>query len=465
MTVVAPASTQGPSPAPPAAHPAPGTQGDHSAFSGILDGLSSSQRKARSGEEIPSETQSPDDDRHAPPPAEPELRTASVDAALSCLFAPAMVSPASLSVVAALDQDPAAGSPGNERAAPETRGSTETPAAAARRGGVDPPGRHPKFRLAGGRKRRDCSEDFRSRPAEGAPGAAPFAAAAAIAAAKQAADAPASFDDQASLSTPEGTAAPGGLDALIDGLPAAVSEAVLALRTPAGGDSEGKASRGSPSSDRAPTSEPPAAKAPSPAARSSAPLAGRAGASAAGADQRAADPPGSTDASRWPTDRGGLASLDPSPSAGFGALSPAQAGFSAPAELSPDTQATPAAEAVPASRPAPAAAGQSTPPVREIDLDLSPGGLEDVTMTMRLSGDRLSVAIRAASAQTASAIEGAREAIAERLAAIGQPLSSLVIQQNGAGNRDAPGDEGGRQGQRQEASDLRGAARRGPSGF
>ena len=73
----------------------------------------------------------------------------------------------------------------------------------------------------------------------------------------------------------------------------------------------------------------------------------------------------------------------------------------------------------------------STPPVREIDVDLSPGGLEDVSMTMRLAGDKLSVVIRAASSHTLGTIEGARDAIADRMAAIGQPLDSLVFKQTG----------------------------------
>ena len=77
---------------------------------------------------------------------------------------------------------------------------------------------------------------------------------------------------------------------------------------------------------------------------------------------------------------------------------------------------TPRASAPAAS---PAAAG---PAVKEIDVDLSPGGLEDVSMTMRLAGDKLSVVIRAGSSQTLSSIEGARDAIADRMAAIGQPL-------------------------------------------
>ncbi len=37
----------------------------------------------------------------------------------------------------------------------------------------------------------------------------------------------------------------------------------------------------------------------------------------------------------------------------------------------------------------------TAPPVKEIDVDLSPGGVEDASMTMRLAGDKLSVVIRA----------------------------------------------------------------------
>jgi Flagellar hook-length control protein FliK len=85
---------------------------------------------------------------------------------------------------------------------------------------------------------------------------------------------------------------------------------------------------------------------------------------------------------------------------------------------------------------APAHAQAAAAPVKEIDVDLSPSGLEDVSMTMRLAGDRLSVVIRAASSQTTGSIEGARDAIADRLAAIGQPLDSLIIRQTGV-NADA----------------------------
>ena len=128
---------------------------------------------------------------------------------------------------------------------------------------------------------------------------------------------------------------------------------------------------------------------------------------------------------------------------------------------------TPKPSRCPARRPARTAPAKS--PVREIDLDLAPGGLEDVTMTMRLAGDRLSVVIRAASTETVGAIEGAREAIAERLAAIGQPLGSLVIQQTGTSDgtgkaAEASGDDGA-QAQRQDSGDPRGGAWRGSSGF
>ncbi len=52
-------------------------------------------------------------------------------------------------------------------------------------------------------------------------------------------------------------------------------------------------------------------------------------------------------------------------------------------------------------------------------------------MTMRLAGDKLSVVIRAPSSQTVGSIEGARDAITDRMAAIGQPLNSLIVKQAG----------------------------------
>jgi hypothetical protein len=107
--------------------------------------------------------------------------------------------------------------------------------------------------------------------------------------------------------------------------------------------------------------------------------------------------------------------------------------FFAGAAFGPDTSTAGATDAGVAPRATALSAGSapSAPPVREIDVDLSPGGLEDVSMTMRLTGDKLSVVIRAASSQTLGSIEGARDAITDRMAAIGQPLDSLVVKQMG----------------------------------
>jgi hypothetical protein len=99
-------------------------------------------------------------------------------------------------------------------------------------------------------------------------------------------------------------------------------------------------------------------------------------------------------------------------------------------------------------------------------------------MTMRLAGDKLSVVFRAASSQAYGSIEGARDAIADRLAAIGQPLSSLIIQQvsvdpnanaNGQAAARDDGPTGGERQSRQSSGEQGGsndpsASRRGASG-
>jgi hypothetical protein len=116
---------------------------------------------------------------------------------------------------------------------------------------------------------------------------------------------------------------------------------------------------------------------------------------------------------------------------------PSGAQLSAPltvsASFQPDVDPTSAAGAytTPRANALGPGSASSTPPVREIDVDLSPGGLENVSMTMRLTGEKLSVVIRAASSQTLGSIEGARDAITDRMAAIGQPLDSLVVKQAG----------------------------------
>jgi hypothetical protein len=118
------------------------------------------------------------------------------------------------------------------------------------------------------------------------------------------------------------------------------------------------------------------------------------------------------------------------------------ASFDAAAFFQPDGSTAKTTDANTAPRTTAPAAGlpPSAQPVKEIDVDLSPGGLEDVSMTMRLAGEKLSVVIRAGSSQTLNSIEGARDAIADRLAAIGQPVDSLVVKQtdvNTDGNTNA----------------------------
>ena len=133
---------------------------------------------------------------------------------------------------------------------------------------------------------------------------------------------------------------------------------------------------------------------------------------------------------------------DPIPSVGQSAMQGSALGAQPSSTAAPvptfgsfDLPGRTAGVAARANAPAPAQTPAAAP-VKEIDVDLSPSGLEDVSMTMRLAGDKLSVVIRAASSQTTGSIEGARDAIADRLAAIGQPLDSLIVRQTGM-NADA----------------------------
>jgi Flagellar hook-length control protein FliK len=157
----------------------------------------------------------------------------------------------------------------------------------------------------------------------------------------------------------------------------------------------------------------------------------------------------------------------------FGALPPAQ--FAVGSSFESDVSTASAADITPRASALAASSTSSAPPVREIDVDLSPGGLEDISMTMRLANEKLSVIIRAASSHTLNSIEGARDAIADRLAAIGQPLDSLIVKQTGVnadgntnGNAasadDGPAKEKGRsaEGERGRSNDAlsrRGAGR------
>jgi hypothetical protein len=151
--------------------------------------------------------------------------------------------------------------------------------------------------------------------------------------------------------------------------------------------------------------------------------------------------------------------------------------FAVSASFQPDAPPTSAANAdvSPRANALSPGSASSTPPVREIDVDLSPGGLENVSMTMRLTGDKLSVVIRAASSQTLGSIEGARDAITDRMAAIGQPLDSLIVKQagvntdgnaNGNGSSADGGSAGGEQrsahgGSERNGSNDAGMSRRG----
>jgi Flagellar hook-length control protein FliK len=171
-----------------------------------------------------------------------------------------------------------------------------------------------------------------------------------------------------------------------------------------------------------------------------------------------------------PRDPGGFTPPSTSQTSPFGAQLSASlaAGPSFAAYASTPGVADPSvAQAASAVTPS---AALAAPPVKEIDVDLSPGGLEDVSMTMRLAGDKLSVVIRAGSSQTLSSIEGARDAIADRLAAIGQPLDSLIVKQTGlnadgntnanpASADDSSTQAGGRDGSNDAGSPRRGAGR------
>jgi hypothetical protein len=128
-----------------------------------------------------------------------------------------------------------------------------------------------------------------------------------------------------------------------------------------------------------------------------------------------------------------------------------------PFQLDGSTASAGHADVAPRASTVAAGSAPSTSPVKEIDVDLSSGGLEDVSMTMRLAGDKLSVVIRASSSQTLGSIEGARDAIADRLAAIGQPLDSLIVKQTGVntdGNTNGNGssaDGGSKEGEQRSA--------------
>jgi Flagellar hook-length control protein FliK len=78
-------------------------------------------------------------------------------------------------------------------------------------------------------------------------------------------------------------------------------------------------------------------------------------------------------------------------------------------------------------------------PVKELDLSLTPAGLGDISVSMRLTGDGLAVTIAADTHATAKSINDIREQITERLTSTGQSIVSLVIKApNAAPSGDQP---------------------------
>jgi hypothetical protein len=93
------------------------------------------------------------------------------------------------------------------------------------------------------------------------------------------------------------------------------------------------------------------------------------------------------------------------------------------ADAADELSAAVSATTVPGASPA------SAQPVKELQLDLQPGELGSVQVTMRLANGKLSIVVGVAKASTLSAIEGERDAIAARLGADGSTLDSLVVTQ------------------------------------
>jgi Flagellar hook-length control protein FliK len=486
MTAVSPPPAQAPGSAPPPAKPpyaAHAAAADGFAFAGVLEGLSSSQAKGE--QTFSSERTTEEDRRQTAPTPRSELVTASMDAALSSLFAAPLNAHEKGS-------EPAPNAGQRARGAANPTAAEATGSSGAPVGQVVPPrlvgmrsfvlpatasltvaGSGPAPLEDGSRTEAGpVDSPAVADPPDVFPSTAVATARALLAgSARQAASPPAARDQNGliSLAFPEGSAATPQVEANISaGAAGARSSRAGVLTAPASKASI--ASETEPSNDaervRPATAAPPSTKAPAPAVASGPRPAQRAGEESAGPG---ASPLTSAEAGRRDDDSAGSTSGDDQPNAWQSALPFGPAGAVAGAQTARGTQATFAGETLSPRSGTLAAEPEAKPLVREIDLDLSPSGLEDVTMTMRLSGDRLSVAIRAASSQTAGAIEGARDAIAERLAAIGQPLDSLVIQRtggsDGAGNTDAHGDDAGRQAQGQASSDGRGRARRGHSGF
>ncbi len=80
-----------------------------------------------------------------------------------------------------------------------------------------------------------------------------------------------------------------------------------------------------------------------------------------------------------------------------------------------------------ATPPASAAGAGTAQAVKELQIDLDPADLGAVSVTMRLAGGKLSIVMEVATPSTLKAIEGERDAIAERLGLTSQSLEALII--------------------------------------
>ena len=430
---------------PAAPHPA---GADGLAFGNVLDGVSTAQTPARTARQPSRQTETPEEGRrHGTAGGQAGLPAASIHAALSSLFC----------VPEAEDS----GQTADGAAAPVTWPAPTLPKSSPQTA-PQPVAEAKLARLVGARSfvlptRSDVTD------AATGPNTATICPPG-----EQAVEAQALFTlsprERATGPLPSRAASPHDLHGTAPGGTNAASSAAEATA----------AKRKNPSSSGAPihpsTPEPPSSRPSTPAPRSQAPLSSGSAANAV-STAHSASWSGSTDLNRQGDDPGrsspGDNNADPGPATAI--WTDASSFSTALPQGGLDAQAASAAEAARPQGAAPAAAAQAKPPVREIDLDLSPSGLDDVTMTVRLADDRLSLVFRAGNSHTAGAIESAREAIAERLAAIGQPLSSFIIHQtgntDGAANADARSDQGGNEAQNQDQGYSRGGGRRGSGGF
>jgi hypothetical protein len=445
MTALAAATASGPI-APPAPRPAPQAVADPFAFAAVLDSLPGASAKADAStadeqpgpsNETPQEESSPGQTgRHSP------LNDSALFAAL----------PFALRAASTMNERPQAASDSPSLASPAMKGPKSEDSGASIAAGAKAA---TVGRLVGERAFHFGPSTFAGAIASRTLGInAPFAPGAASAANITAGPA---LDGESAVASSFSPAAAMPVKSSADAVPPianAASPTPIAPRSGAPPTHRATLTRAA-AQEAARSRQKPDGSAPPPAARVATSAAAHALAESNGktADGRPPDPIASAAPSAARTDLFG-----PQLSAPFAA--------GASFQLAGSTASAVHADVAPRASTLAAGPAPSAPPIREIDVDLSPGGLEDVSMTMRLAGDKLSVVIRAASSQTLNSIEGARDAITDRMAAIGQPLDSLVVKQMGVntdGNANGNGSsaDGGSAGGEQRSA--QGAGERGGS--